>query len=95
MLDFFQLGAFPTIVWMMIGAILARYATRLWFRFVHPNRLQQGWDDLRQARRSFALERAIFAAKRRRLCLENTQLRIENKELRARLDHLSTGMALA
>ncbi|HWE18998.1 MAG TPA: hypothetical protein VG758_17725 [Hyphomicrobiaceae bacterium] len=94
-LDFFQLGAFRTVVWMMIGAILARYATRLWFRFVHPNQLQQSWDDLRQARRWFALERAVWTAHRRKLRLENARLRSQNKELRAKLDHLTSGMALA
>ncbi len=94
-LDFLQLGAFKTIVWMMIGAILARYATRLWFRFVHPNQLQQGWDDLRQARRWLALERAVWAASRRRLRAENAALRSQNKELRERLSHLTTATALA
>jgi hypothetical protein len=94
-LDFFQLGAFKTIVWMMIGAILARYATRVWFRFVHPNQLQQSWDDLRQARRWLALERAVWTAHRRRLRAENAALRSQNKELREKLEHLTAGIALA
>jgi hypothetical protein len=53
-LDFFQLGAFRTIVWMMIGAILARYATRLWFRFVHPRRAQR-----QQANHGFRYRQAL------------------------------------
>jgi hypothetical protein len=94
-LDFFQLGTLRTTILMMIGAILGSYARRLWFRLVHPNQLQQGWDDLRQARRWFALERTVWAAQRRRLRAENAALRSENKALRERLDHLTAGMALA
>jgi hypothetical protein len=94
-LDFFQLGTLRTTVLMMIGAILGSYARRLWFRLVHPNHLQQSWDDLRQARRWFALEQAVRAAQRRRLRAENAALRSQNRELREKLDHLTAGMALA
>jgi hypothetical protein len=94
-LDFFQLGTLRTTVLMMIGAILGSYARCLWFRLVHPNQLRQSWDDLRQARRWFALERTVWSASRRRLRAENAELRSQNKALREKLDRLSTGMALA
>jgi hypothetical protein len=95
MLDFFQLGTLRTTVLMMIGAILGSYARRVWFRLVHPNLLQQSWDDLRQARRWLALERAMLAAQRRRLRTENAALRAQSKALREQLDRLTAGMALA
>ena len=94
-LGFFQLGTLRTTVLMMIGAILGSYARRLWFRLVHPNQPRQSWDDLRQARRWFALERTVWATQRRRLRAENAELRSQNEELREKLEHLTAGMALA